>query len=734
MKNNKIHITDMHKLIAGSLMLCSVLPLQAQTLIKPAIKIKNSSFAVITDKKTYQACETELKTYQETLGKEGLPTFIVYNEWKKPEDVKKTIYKLYRSNKLEGVVFVGEIPVPMVRKAQHMTSAFKMNEKKNAWRDSSVPSDRFYDDFDLRFDFLKQDSIEKNFFYYNLAIESPQQIQCDIYSARIKAIDNGENPYAQISRYFKKAVAEHQTNNRLDQFFSYTGNGSYSNSLTAWTPEAFTIREQMPGIFDKEGRARFIRYNFSDYPKDDIINMLKREDLDLSIFHEHGVPERQYLSGSPATSRWNDHVNAMKYYYRGLARKKQNAPKAFNEMLEKMTNTFGLDSTWIAGYNDPKVIAEDSLSDLHTGIILPEVTEFKPNSRMVIFDACYNGDFREKDYIAGRYIMSEGKCVTTFANTVNVLQDKMANEMLGLLGMGARVGQWAKLTNILESHIIGDPTLRFQSINEMDADSLFKQPYDEAQMLELLKSPYADIQNFALHNLYRNGYPHISNLLRKTFQSSPFMTVRFTSLALLEKINDKNFRDVLPLAITDSYEFIRRTSVRMMQHVGLNEYVYPQIKAYVEDNLSERVAFDIILGLQVFDETAVRKAIDKVMAETYVTYDKEEMRDALEKANDNRSIQKELLSKKTAERWRILYCNSLKNYMAHNCVDGLLDLLADPTESDKLKLNLLESLAWFTHSYRKPDILQACDRLRKDKTQSELLREEANRTYHRLKD
>ena len=33
---------------------------------------------------------------------------------------------------------------------------------------------------------------------------------------------------------------------------------------------------------------------------------------------------------------------------------------------------------------------------------------------MVIFDACYNGDFREKDYIAGRYIMSEGKCVTTF--------------------------------------------------------------------------------------------------------------------------------------------------------------------------------------------------------------------------------------------------------------------------------------------------------------------------------
>ena len=581
---------------------------------------------------------------------------------------------------------------------------------------------------------MKQDSVENNFFYYNLAVESPQRIQCDIYSARVKAIDNGEDPYVQISRYFKKTVAEHRTNNKLDQFFSYTGDGSYSNSLTAWTPETFTIREQLPGIFDKEGRARFIRYNFSAYPKDDVINMLKREDLDLSIFHEHGVPERQYLSGSPATNRWNTHIDAMKYYYRSLARKKQGNKKAFDEMLDKMKNKYGLDSTWIAGYADPKVIAEDSLLDLRTGIILPEVTDFKPNSRMVIFDACYNGDFREKDYIAGRYIMSEGKCVTTFANSVNVLQDKMANEMLGLLGMGARVGQWAKLTNILESHIIGDPTLRFQSINGMDANALFKAPYNEGRMLELLQSPYADIQNFALHNLYRNGYPGISTLLRKTFETSPFMMVRFTSLALLEKIGDKNFQEVLPLAIRDSYEFIRRTSIRMMQHVGLNEYVYPQIKAYVEDNLSERVAFNIVLGLHVFDETAVREVIDKVMAETYVLQDKEEMREALEKANNNRSMQKELLSKETAERWRILYCNSLKNYMAHACVDGLLDLLVDSNESEKLKVSLLEALAWFTHSYRKPDILQACDQLRKDKNLSESLREEANRTYYRLKD
>lgn len=78
----------------------------------------------------------------------------------------------------------------------------------------------------------------------------------------------------------------------------------------------------------------------------------------------------------------------------------------------------------------------------------------------------------------------------------------------------------------------------------------------------------------------------------------------------------------------------------MMQHVGLNEYVYPQIKAYVEDNLSERVAFNVSLGLQVFDQATVQAAIDKIMSETYLLQDKEEMRKILENTNNSRSMQK----------------------------------------------------------------------------------------------
>ena len=75
----------MRKLLTGGLLLCGALAMHAQTYVKPAMKVTETSFAVITDKGTYQACEAELKAYQETLGQEGLPTFIVYNDWKKPE-------------------------------------------------------------------------------------------------------------------------------------------------------------------------------------------------------------------------------------------------------------------------------------------------------------------------------------------------------------------------------------------------------------------------------------------------------------------------------------------------------------------------------------------------------------------------------------------------------------------------------------------------------------------------
>lgn len=716
------------------ILLCLATMAMAQKYVRPKERQLTRSFAVITDSKTWKQCKSELVAYQQMLNEEQLPTFIIYKDWKRPEEVKKVIQRLHSQNHLEGVVFVGDIPIAMIRKAQHLTSAFKMNENTFPWNESSVPSDRFYDDFHLVFDYLKQDSIQKNFFYYELAVRSPQTIHCDIYSGRIKPVDNGVDPYQQIRDYLLKTIEQHRSGNKLDQFFSYTGEGSYSNSLTAWTPEAFTIREQMPGVFDKQGRARFMRYSFYDYPKETVMNMMKREDLDLAIFHEHGTPDRQYLSASPATEDLNSHIEKLKADKRSYIRRWAKTPEKIAEYIQKQREEYGLEASWFEGYDDPKQLEKDSLLDLKTGIVLSDVTKMKPNARMVIFDACYNGDFREKDYIAGRYIFSEGKSVVAFANSVNVLQDKQANEMLGLLGLGARVGQWAQLTNILESHVIGDPTFRFTSNDaSLNLSELISRPYSEAEALRNVDSPYADVQNLALHQLYRNGYAGISDLLAKKYRTSPYAVVRYTSLALLTQVNDRNLQEILKESIHDSNEFIRRTTVRFMAYVGLNDYVPLLVKEYAENYFSERERFDIGMKMRVFDEKVVKKAVEDVLAHSYVT-DRKELAEVLLKENEYKTSADEHIFDKTGKKgYRISYINSLKNENIHASVDGYLKLILDADEEEKVRCALLESLAWFKWSYRRQDIMDACQQLMNNVNTPVAVRENAERTYFRLK-
>lgn len=703
--------------------LCS--PAGAQTIVKPDAKISKTSFAIITDTPLWDECSEEMSRFAAQLQSEGLPAFIVYDRWKSPEQVKKVIKNLYKKHSLEGVMLVGDVPVAMIRKGQHLTSAFKMDEESD-WIDSSVPSDRFYDDFDLKFDFIRPDSARQGFFYYNLAVESPQQIRCDIYSSRVKPIDNGEPRAVQIKRFFNKAVAEHKADNRLDQFYSHTGDGSYSNSLNAWTAEAATIREQMPGTFDSPaspGRARFTRYSFSPYPKRDIINMLKNDKLDLAIFHEHGMPARQYISGIPSSEDLDTHVKLYRENLRDRARRIA-GDSAKYAAFEADKKALGLEPAWWDNYNAPEQIKADSITDADRGIMPEDITAFKPNSRMVIFDACYNGDFREPDNIAGRYIFADGKTVATFANSVNVLQDKQANELLGLLWLGARVGQWAKETNILESHIIGDPTFRFSSsVPGVDAAEICRRPYNEADEREMLKSEYADLRNLAMHRLWSNEAKGLSPMLAEIFRTSPVAMERYTALSLLEKINDAEYQAILPDALCDANEFIRRTTVSRMGHVGNDDYVKCLVDAYFDDTQATRVVFQIENNIHHFGEDAFNKAI--------ASYDGKRA-DKLRKAYERRKSADEAILNHDG-KYRKVYIKSLRNGNIHATLSDYIALLESPEESDDIKIAMLDALAWYNQSYRRDEILAACERLTKSSGVSKSVKEQAKRTYFRLK-
>ncbi len=707
----------------------------AQKRVSPSISISNSSFAIFVDKGTFNQCRKEIEEYKKVLEDSHLPTFIFYGDWKNPEHVKKEIVELYKKKKLEGMVFIGDIPIAMVQKAQHMTSAFKMDESKPRI-ESSVPSDRFYDDLHLKFDYISHDSAKNQFFYYNLSADSPQRIQCELYSGRIKPINNGVDKYEQIKKYLRKVVKEHRSENKLNQFVSYSGEGSFSNSLSAWTPEIFNISEQFPGVFEEQGCARFLRYSMNDFPKEELLNQIRRNDLDLMIFHEHGMPERQYISAEANTNEFDDHIASMKAALRDRQRLSIKNGKSPSKLYTEYETKYHLDSVWFKGYNNPKMIEKDSLTDIHRGIVLGDITKAVPNVRFVIFDACYNGDFREDDYIAGRYIFSDGKCVSTFANSVNVLQDKSADDLLGLLGLGARIGQWARYTNILESHIIGDPTFRFTSnSSSIDAAQLINKNYNEAEQLKLLHtSSLADIQNLALYNLYRNNYKGISALLLKTFESSPFATVRYSCMHLLEKINDNNFYEVLKQGSSDSYEFIRRIAVTRMGSIGLPEFLPFIIKLYINDDHSERVVFNVKMALRLYPEADVKRIADSCFNQSYYINKGQEMKNLLSLSSSSliKELNQVVADKKAKESNRLFYISVLKNINYHPGISLYVSLLKDSSENIKIRTAMLDALSWFSLSYNKGLIIDACKDLIKDSSTPKILKKEALRTYNRL--
>lgn len=706
-----------------------------QNIIGPQSRVA-SSFAIFIDDKSYDACKDAVMAYKDMLEKEGLATYLLVADWEGPEHVKYFLEKYYNEQALEGAVFIGNIPIPMVRKAQHMTSAFKMSERMGM-RESSVPSDRFYDDFDLKFSFIKRDSVETNLFYYNLDGNSPQRINCEIYTGRIKPTKAGEEGYKQITKYLNKVVAERQQPNKLDKIVSYTGHGSFSNSLEAWKEECQTLRDQHPAAFTKADGAKF--YMFYMYPsmKKVMTHELQRPDVDLMLFHEHGLPHRQYLTGLPDGTSDDENFELGKLYLRSKLRAEKARGNDGSEYIKNMSEKYGLiDSVWFAGAFDPEVIAKDSLDDLLQGIILEDVPQIKPNPRFVIFDACYNGDFREQSCIASEYIFADGKTVACFANSVNVLQDKSSSDLMGLLSCGFRLGQWTKYINILESHIIGDPTYRFEKSYKLPEIKINLKD-TTYWMAVITHNVPNDLKGLALYKLFDLNYEKMPELLMDLYKSSKSHMLRLQCLHLAAYYQDI-YADILKLAVNDNYEFIRRKAVHYMGKVGRNDFIPHIVDLYMDDYLSERVEFNAITSCSMLNSALVKEEF-KNRIEKENVYNGEEFYNGIEKALDKADnlrdfVWSALVNKNNSPRKRLSYISSVRNYPYTQMISDMLNIVTDSRESDEVRIGVTEALGWYVLCERKAEIVAACQKvIEKEENLSAQLKDELNKTINRLK-
>jgi hypothetical protein len=698
-----------------------------------------SGFAIVVDQKSYDAAKVEIESYARSVELQGLKTYLLVGQWTTPDVIKEKLNQLYHSpeSPIEGAVFIGDIPVPMLRDAQHLSSAFKMDQDKYAWNRSSIPSDRFYDDFDLQFTYLKQDTARHLYHYYSLKAESPQILTPDIYSGRIKPPE-GKNKYDLLKAYLKKVVAYKSSVGKVGQVLLFTGHGYNSECSRSWMDEKLALSQQFDYLNGQKGYLEYINFQTDKHIRFRLMAELKRKDLDIALLHHHGAPTTQYLDGMPATQSVQDEIEDVKYYLRSKLSSAGKTPEKIKATKETYMKSLGVPESWFDGTFDKKQIEKDSTFNANLDINVADLKDYSSNAKFIMLDACFTGSFHLDNYLSGQYIFDEGQTQVVQANTVNSYQDKWPDEMAGLLGLGLRVGFWNKMNCLLETHLIGDPTFAFKSADSnMDVNSWIRSRKNDMPFWRTqLNSPYADLQALALRMIYQKEGKGASGLLLRAFKESRFFTARTEAFKLLSLCRDQNMIDAINLGISDSYELIQRFSAIYMGNTGDKSHIPYMIDALLRNNLSNRVEYDLKTSLSMFPKDLLLAELEKQLPQKEFLLDpaatKSEMTKLIEyNTKRMQDYVNELLAKETSKKERYFNLRNFRNMTTHPHLDELINY-TDTVSDQSLKIVAIEMLGWFDNSSERQRIVSFCNKELKDKRLPENYRYEVLRTKNRV--
>ncbi len=655
------------------------------TTIKPQ-KRGATSFAIFVDAKTFNECREEIMAYKNVLESEKLGTYVIYANWRTPEEVKEELAKIAKSRRtpLEGVVFIGDIPIVRVRGGQHLTTAFKMDEKVYPKERSSVSSDRYYDCPDLDFEFICKDSLKSNQFYYRLTEKGAQKLEPKYYSARIIVPSQltkttGKDKYSYISEYLTKVVAAHKESNVMDNFIHFSGHGYNSDCLTVWRHREKLFSNHFPNNFVNSDGNMFLNFRQDDKMKFKLFPVMERSGTDIFFFYEHGGVEVQYINGQPNPSVVDDNLKMFMLNLRTEMRRYKGEERT--KKVAEIAKSYDLNPN---DFTD-KILDETAKEDKELGrsfnIYLEDLVKLKTSPRFTMFNACYNGSFHEDGYVAGYHIFNDGNTVVTQGNSINVLQDKWGDELVGLLALGVRVGMWQNEVTTLESHLIGDPTYRF-AIHDNDKNdrdivalnSALASPSDNIALWNRLsKHKLPTLRAVAIKQQLKvtNNKSVLSDSLYSIFCNDKSVVVRLQALEALAEIRDDNFVKAIAKGLSDPIEPICRRSANYSGKVGDKQFI-PLLESLIENNSEMvRLAYAAPSAMRCFNN-----------------YDKLDI--------FNMGLTTALRGLRNTPRLAIL--------------DTLFELLRDANVDEYNKMVLCEALGWYNFSIKRKEIASRLER------------------------
>ena len=706
---------------------------------KPLTKQSNS-FAIVIDNVTYEKVGEDVRAYRDALEADGLATYIICGAWENPDQVKAQIKKVYaKAKNFEGVVFIGDVPYVMVRNAQHMTTAFKMDEKKFPIDESSVASDRFYDDLHLEFEFLQKDSLNANKFWYKLTETSPQTLNPTFYSGRIFYPPMlGGDKYEAIGKYLRKAVEAKKNPDLLDKMMTFAGHGYNGDCLLVWQDEKIAMNENFPFLGRDHKSLKQLSFRMDKYMKYQLFSELERPGIDAFFFNEHGSIDKQHISGnSPEFITSLEHrIDAFRDYLndqmRWVSRSEREA------LTKQFMAEYGLSEEFFKARVEPKPEVELAKNDPDPIIFsLDDIKALKPTPRFVMFNACYNGSFHRPGYVAGYYIFGDGRTVVCQGNTVNVLQDRWTYEMVGLISHGVRIGEYNRMIASLEGHIIGDPTFHFkeQEGSTLRQDAVAR-ANDQAYWEALLDAPYADIQSLALRKLTDMGALESFDILAH-MKRCKFGSTRLECIKLLSRFRDDNYIEAIKTGIYDSYEITRRNAADYAWRAGDTRLSETIIEAFANYPESQRMNYNLQKCMTLYPEKSLREALDKVKAD-FTDLDIEaavkRVEDMIEFQQEfKRSYTSTLFDNSASLKERIAASRWMRNHTYHDQIGKMLELIADKSQELELRVNVAEMLGWYHKSMFCAQISEGCKKILEDKTIEEELRKELVQTINRVK-
>ena len=534
-------------------------------------------------------------------------------------------------------------------------------------------------------------------------------------------------------------MEEKRHQRHLQQMFYFSGHGYISESKVARIDEKSSYFEHFPELKGRTNRIGYLDHSDRNPIKTMLMDELMRTDLDLAVLHHHGYWDTQYLNNlvKPRTVREaKDFV--IRYCREHIYEAKQRGKNAdsLRMVLEKK---FDLPQSWLTDALDPKLAEQDSLAEAAADLHLEDFKghNYKPNVPVVVIDACFCGSFHKDDCIANEYLFQPGRTVVCIANSVNVLQDKWNDRLLGLISNGGCVGDIVRYSTYLESHIIGDPTYRFTPA-EKPALNLGHIIHEDRPSVwkKLLRNDHPDIQSLAIEHLCRQGLL-TSAQLRDIYETSPFATVRLQALDKIALIGDDNFIEVLKEASQDSHEQVQRQAIRLIGKSGDERLIPALIKICITNNTSDRCNFNAISDLTVFPKDKLLEEFARQFDDPGVCFTQKDsvrsiIKRTIERGADRwvADIMQIADTTKTAKQ-RLQLIRQTRNYMAHATIPTVLNYL--PKADADTQVALLEMLGWHPFSYMVPRMIEAISPIVTDTHYSEAVREEARKTIARLK-